>query len=98
MANFREPNIRAADLPGQMRQMISYLRQLVGELNHFASYAEKLGKTDTEQRADDKPPAALWPVGTVYRTVGENRPQSAFGGRWEQRADDGDEHVWVRIS
>lgn len=90
----RKPCINARDLPGQVRQIVSFLNQMVDDLNFSGSQDEK-AEAKTVQAA---PQGQYMPVGTVYRTVGSNHPRSTFGGRWEKRADDGDEHVWVRIS
>lgn len=96
MANFRSPNVNAPDVAGQMRQIVSYLRQLAEELNFRFSMIEK----NTEKKVEEKKetPTIQWPVGSVYRTVRDNDPRRVFGGRWERRDDDGDEHVWVRTS
>lgn len=87
MTNLRLPNINAGDIPGQIRQLVSYLRYLVNELNFSQGGQEKPEEKKGETDAQGNGGIQAWPVGTIFFTVVDKNPQSMLGGRWERIKD-----------
>lgn len=85
---FRLPNIDAEDLPGQMTQFKSYMRQFVQDLQNSMNDMDKI---ITEQSQSKQPEAftaiQCYPVGAIYISVNSVSPQRLFGGKWEQLKD-----------
>lgn len=85
---FRLPNINAEDLPGQMTQFQSYMRQFVQELQSSMNDMDKT-LTEQSQTKQQEPFTAIqcYPVGAIYISVNSVSPQRLFGGKWEQLKD-----------
>lgn len=85
---FRMPKIDAEDLPGQMTQFKSYMRQFVQDLQNSMN---DMDKAITEQSQAKQPEAftaiQCYPVGAIYISVNSVSPQRLFGGKWEQLKD-----------
>lgn len=81
MGQYRFPTLTAGSVEGQLRQLNSYLRQLVEQMNLEREEGQKAGQIDP---GTDPAPICRYPVGAVYLTVSQISPNRLFGGRWEQ--------------
>lgn len=91
MESYRLPKINASDTRGQVQEISSYLRQLVGQMNFNIQAQEEARQKEleTQQQNQEEPFAAIrcYPVGSLYLSVSNTSPQTLFGGKWEQLKD-----------
>ena len=83
---YRLPSINAPTVQGQIQQLQSYLKQLVGQMNFQLSSREE-GEEAPQTATETFSAIRCYPVGSLYLTTSSVDPQSLFGGRWEQLKD-----------